>query len=318
MSGPTQANADTMLQHVSRFAEIGDRSQVNPIGQQLARAYITETLNAFGWNVTAEPVEIRNAITITDSAKGAFPLTYRRRLHGENLIATRTERTQIVIGAHYDTVAGSPGADDNGSGLAVLLELARILPPTAPVELAFYDMEEIGHQGSLTAARRAKNAGTKLMICLDAIGFYRAEPHSQNLPFGSSMLLGPAARQIHARDDRGNFTLLIHRATTTAAAAEITEAAARAGLDIITVRDPRPDGIRGRIATFAAAPLSNLDRSDHASYWANGIPALLLTGTGNLRNPHYHQATDTPETLDYRRIQALADALSTVTIATSP
>lgn len=297
--------------HVETLSRIGDRSQAAPDGQRAARDYIAGTLSTHGWTTTSEAITIRNRLTTSDRARGPLPITYRREAHGANIIGTRPATTpRIVIGAHYDTVAGSPGADDNGSGVAALLELARILPTTAPVELDFYDMEEIGKHGSRVAARRARGAGIELMICLEMLGYYNPAPHTQSLPPGAGMLLGPAARQIRERDSRGDFALLINRRSSAAEASALSQYFQTHDLPAILLHDPRPDGAAGRIITYLAAPLSNLDRSDHASYWAEGIPALMITDTGNLRSPHYHHTHDHPDTLDYLRIATIVDALA--------
>lgn len=297
--------------HVEALSRIGDRSQAAADGQRAARSYISDALASRGWETTTEPVDVRNRLTVSNTARGILPITYRRQAHGANIVATRAATTpRIVIGAHYDTVAGSPGADDNGSGVAALLELARILPPSAPIELDFYDMEEIGKHGSRVAARRARAAGIELMICLEMLGYYDTAPHTQTLPPGAGILLGPAAREIRERDSRGDFTLLIHRRSSTATASALSQNFQAHGLPAILLADPRPDGAAGRVLTYLAGPLSNLDRSDHSSYWAEGIPALMITDTGNLRSPHYHHDHDSPDTLDYLRIATIVDALA--------
>lgn len=306
-----------LAEHVTALAGIGDRSQPAVESRVRARDYMAGVLNTWGWTTEEEPVEIRNRITISDSASGFFPATWRRHAVGANLIATRSGvEPRIVFGAHYDTVAGSPGADDNGSGVAILLELARLLPVDAAVELAFFDMEEIGHYGSRAAARRARDQKVELMVCLDAVGVYDDAPGSQSLPSAARAALGHrAVSEIRERGARGDFLAVLVRKSTAAFAELVAEMASASGLVVVKAMDWRPDGLAGKATNWLNPGWVNRDRSDHASYQVAGVPALWLTCLSPWRGGQYHQPTDVASLLDYTRMASLCDALAGATSA---
>lgn len=219
----------------------------------------------------------------------------------------------LVIGAHYDaygdTSSGeryprgfspethTPGADDNASGVAGLLELARLLgrdAPTRPVELVAYTLEEpphfrTEHMGSAWHARslRASNRDVKLMVSLEMIGYFSDEPGSQAYPV-------PGMSYLYS--DRGDFIALVGKFS-----------------DFSLMR--RTKAIMGGatdlpIFSINAPPLlQGVDFSDHLSYWKEGFPALMITDTAFLRNSNYHQAGDTYEKLDYNRLAKVVQAV---------
>ncbi len=154
------------------------------------------------------------------------------------------------------------------------------------------------------------------MICLESVGYFATEPRSQRMPVGAGLLFGAAARAIRADGSRGDFTVVAHRRSSQAAAQLWQRAAAgtSAALSGVLVRDPRPDGALGILAGLVVPPANNLGRSDHAPFWNRRIPALMLTGTANFRNRHYHQPTDTPETLDYPRLAAVTVATAVTAV----
>ncbi|MCX4406011.1 MULTISPECIES: M28 family peptidase [unclassified Streptomyces] len=321
--GP-QVDAERLRRHVRILAGEPHSRRRSPEAMGRAEAYVDGELRASGWQVDRRPFDVRWQLGSTDRhGNRALPLKLRLhpRLRGANLIAdlpgSRTEeRPTVVIGAHLDTVDGSPGADDNSSGVAAILEIARLLgrlstPPA--VTLALFDMEELGLIGSRVVARELSRARPIAgMICLESVGVFSAKPGSQRLPPGFSRAFPDAARAVRAMEYRGDFTLVVHRRASDAAAElwRRTAAEASPALPGITLRDPRPDGVAGVLLGLAVPPLNHLGRSDHASFWNRRIPALMLTGTANFRNPHYHRPTDTPETLDYPR-------LASVTLATA-
>ena len=199
----------------------------------------------------------------------------------------------IVIGAHYDAVIGSPGADDNASGLAVLLELARWFathPPLHPVVLVAFDLEEYGLVGSrgMAAQWRSRRQPIRLMLSLEMLGYRDANPGSQRYPARLERLYG----------DRGDFVALIGNLKTLP--------------DLLTLsrhlrRNVRcewlPAGLRGKW-------IPDTRRSDHAPFWDAGYRAVMVTDTANLRNPNYHQLTDTMDTLDLDFLAAIALGLA--------
>ena len=196
-----------------------------------------------------------------------------------------------VLGAHYDTVPGTPGADDNASGIAVLLEVARLLGPgcPAPLLLAAFCTEEVQGteaKGSLALARHLKESGHRVrgMVSLEMVGFFRDTPRSQRFPF-------PGMGALYPR--RGNFLAVVSDLRALGFAWRTARALRRAG--------------RLPIRTFCGpARMPGIHWSDHASFRRLGAPAAMLTDTAFHRNPHYHLPSDLPETLDYPRMAEVA------------
>ncbi|MFF4228912.1 M28 family peptidase [Streptomyces sp. NPDC001820] len=285
-----------------------------------AEAHVRSELAAAGWRTERQPFDVRWRLGSTDRHRDqprALTPRLHRRLTGANLVAGLPggdDRRTVVVGAHLDTVAGCPGADDNASGVAALLEIARLvggLPEPPAITLMFFDMEELGLIGSRFAVRRpGRTRQVAGMICLESVGFFANEPGTQLLPAGFGAVFPRAAAAVRSAGQRGDFTLVVHRRSTQTAARLWRRAASAAEppLAVITLRDPRPDGRLGALIGLAVPAVSHLDRSDHAAFWNAGIPALMLTGTANFRNRNYHRPTDTPDTIDYRRLAALAVA----------
>ncbi|MFF4902794.1 M28 family peptidase [Streptomyces sp. NPDC001068] len=298
-----------------------------PAAMERAEAYVRDELTAAGWLVRRQPFDARWQIGSTDRhGHRALALKPRlhRRLRGANLIASLPGAPTgpvVVVGAHLDSVSGSPGADDNASGVAVVLETARLLAgaPTPPgVVLAVFDMEELGLIGARQAAGElSRNPGVRGMICLESVGYFSDLPGTQRLPAGFEKLFPEASAAVRADGGRGDFTLVVHRRSSADAAEAWRRAAAAATMTGLLLRDPRPDGPLGLLIGLAVPPAGHLGRSDHAPYWNRGIPALMLTDTANFRNPHYHRSTDLPDTLDYQRLASVT-AATAVTAVTWP
>ncbi|MET9509538.1 M28 family peptidase [Streptomyces flavidovirens] len=309
------------LRHDVEFLADRPRSRTRaPEAMLRAEAHVMRELAAAGWRTERQPFDVRWRLGGTDRQNDraiALQLRLHTRLTGANLVARlpgADDRPTVVVGAHLDTVDGSPGADDNASGVAALLEIARLLgglPRPPAVTLLFFDMEELGMIGSRFAAQQLRRTGQVAgMICLESVGYFATGPGTQLVPAGFAAAFPRVAARVRSGGQRGDFTLVVHRRSTEAAAAAWRRAAeaAEPRLSAVTLRDPRPHGLLGALAGLAAPPLIHLDRSDHASFWNVGIPALMLTGTANFRNPHYHRPTDTPDTLDYGRMAAVAVA----------
>jgi len=202
---------------------------------------------------------------------------------GTNLIlrlpGREPKRRPLLVGAHYDGPLHSPGAGDNASGLVALLELARRWaadPPRRPVWLVAFDQEEWGMLGGAALAAQLKQAGQplKLMVSLEMLAYTSL---SQDYPH-------PAMRAVYG--DRGDFIALV--------------ANAGAGLSL-----PGLARAMGRHVPTKVLPVTNGGRdipdvrlSDHSPFWDQGYDALMVTDTSFMRNPHYHQMSDTVETLD--------------------
>lgn len=213
-------------------------------------------------------------------------------LAGVNLLTRpvpdRPELPLLLIGAHYDSVPDSPGADDNASAVAALLVLARWaglhLPhatPRARLQLAAYDLEEYGLVGSSLHSRQLQQAGVPLygMVSLEMLAYTDARPGSQRLP----------PHLAHLYPDVGNFIGVVGN--------EVSR-------DLLQEFVTGMKNVPGLPVEYLAVPgdgsiLPEARWSDHASFWDRGLPALMVTDTSFFRNPHYHQASDTPETLDY-------------------
>ncbi len=308
--------AATRLRRIVELLSASPRNRAGPLTEvSAARDLVERELADAGWSVERQPVRRRWVFGVSDTGRGN--MLSRLRLHhdltGVNLVATWPGSTPpyTVVGAHLDTVAGSPGADDNASGVAAALELARQLAKPSSVLIAIFDLEEVGFVGSRVLARRlAADRAASAMLCLESVGCYRDEPGTQQVPTGLDRLIaGEHARDVLAQR-RGDFLAVVHRRSSQPLAERFCELAARFELPTVRVRDPRPDGLTGLLATAALPPLATLDRSDHLPFWRRGIPSVLLTDTTNLRNHNYHRATDTPDTLDYPRLSRLVAVLT--------
>ncbi len=206
-----------------------------------------------------------------------------------------------LLAAHYDAVEGTPGADDNASGVAVLLETSRLLatsPPASPSYVfAALTLEEppffgTDRQGGWVLASSLRREGVALRgaIVLEMVGYFRSEPGSQGYPFPLGFLGYPAA---------GDFVGIVGNMRSRALVNPLAAAIRRAGLPAETLRVPG----RGRL-------LPAVRLSDHAAFWDLGYPAVMVTDTSFFRNPNYHTPTDLAETLDYHSMARLALGLA--------
>ena len=208
----------------------------------------------------------------------------------------------IVVGAHYDTAYDSPGADDNTSGIAALLELARLLKDSHPARtvrfVAFVNEEPPWFQtesmGSLVYARAAhrKRENIVAAISLETIGMYSDQPGSQQYPEPMGLLY----------PDRGNFIGFVGNLSSRALVRNVI-------------------GIFRQTGTIpsegSAAPelLSGVGWSDQWSFWQEGYPAVMVTDTARFRNPNYHHGSDKPDTLDYERTARVVTGLRQILIS---
>ena len=242
--------------------------------QRKAMEYIAAHLRAAGGRVELQPISTRSGIY-------------------QNVVAHfgPEQGSRYVVGAHFDSCGFTPGADDNASGVAGLLELAVLLGREkslpAHFELVAYNLEEppfFGgpEMGSAVHARSLKAAQVPvaLMLSLEMIGCFQDAPGSQSYPAPLLKLIYPSC---------GNFIAIVGRWDQRGVVGEFKRACAGAtSLPVVSIAAP----------SFVPA----IDFSDHRNYWAEGYPALMITDTAFLRNPRYHLPTDTPGTLDYRRI----------------
>lgn len=208
----------------------------------------------------------------------------------------------IVVGAHYDTVYDCPGADDNTSGIAALLELARLLKGSHPARtvrlVAFVNEEPPWFQtesmGSLVYAREAHSKQENIVaaISLETIGMYSDRPGSQQYPEPMGLLY----------PDRGNFIGFVGNLSSR-------------GLVRKAIRVFRQTGSIPSEGSAAPEFLSGVGWSDHWSFWQEGYPAIMVTDTAPFRNPNYHRPTDEPDTLDYARMARVVTGLQQVVLS---
>ncbi len=214
---------------------------------------------------------------------------------------------EIILSAHYDHIAGCPGASDNGAGVAVLLEVARLLGDRSnrhPLVVACWDEEETGLIGSRAYSDRAKTANTKIsaMFSYDAIGYLSNEPNSQTLPMGFGVLFPDVQSALEANENRGDFVALIADEKSSESLGRIMVYAESIGLKAEALA--LPDSLKLSPATGSLRP------SDHASFWENEYPGLQFSDTANFRNPNYHcqNGSDLPSTLDMNFVTQIAQA----------
>ncbi|MEM9214127.1 MAG: M20/M25/M40 family metallo-hydrolase [Cyanobacteria bacterium P01_F01_bin.150] len=200
-----------------------------------------------------------------------------------NTSKPNTSKAPILLGAHYDGVVGSPGADDNGTGVAVLLEMARQFAqqpiPKQDVWLAAFDLEEYGLIGSRAYAEELKrqNQSLTLMFSLEMLGYCDRTPGSQRYP---SILRWFYPKQ-------GDFIALVGNVKMLPELCFMTSKMRQFGVPTEWL----PAGLKGNLV-----PETRF--SDHAPFWDQGYKALMVTDTSFLRNPHYHKDSDRIDTLD--------------------
>jgi len=205
---------------------------------------------------------------------------------------------RIVVGAHYDAAGPMlPGADDNASGVAGLIELARLLgqqPPPVRVELVAYSLEEppffgTTGMGSSVHAKslQSQNVRIRAMFSLEMIGYFSDAPGSQRFPVGSLRAIYPSTGNFIAVVGRLGEGLLVRRIKSTMRNAS--------PLPVYSINAPQ--FVRG------------IDFSDQFSYWATGYNAVMITDTAFYRNRNYHTARDTAEKLDYKRMAMVVEGV---------
>lgn len=209
-----------------------------------------------------------------------------------------------VIDAHFDGVSNSPGADDNASGVAGVLEAARILSQyefEESLQFIGFDVEEEGLVGSNRYTLNAIPAGDRIkgVFNFEMIGYYDTAVNSQQLPLGFSQLFPALYSQVQADGFRGNFLTNVGNAASLPLTALFDSAAARY-VPTLKVRSLNVPG-NGTIAP-------DLRRSDHASFWDRGYQALMLTDGANFRNGRYHTPADSATTLNYHFMQQVVQA----------
>ncbi|MCP4701646.1 MAG: M28 family peptidase [Gammaproteobacteria bacterium] len=204
----------------------------------------------------------------------------------------------IFIGAHYDSVPGTPGADDNGSAIAALLGCAKALAPYAgkiPIGFLAFNREEDGLLGSadfVTDFLPASGLAIRHVHVLEMVGYCKRGPKSQQIPPGLPVSL----------PDTGDFIGIIANKKSNKIVDGILEQASvyLPGLSVI--------GLKVFFGLERFSP--HLGRSDHGPFWKAGLPALMWTDTAEFRNPNYHLLADMPDTLDYSFLRSVTQLLA--------
>lgn len=265
--------------HVDRLAGlIGPRHPGRPKSFNAAADYIERELGQSGDKAIREGYQIHDQQVAN--------------IYMEWPGTTRPQET-IIVGAHYDTIPGTPGADDNASAVAMLLEIARVLRPHAcPRTIRFiafaceeppyFHLDSMGSQVHARLCRR-RDERVKAMLCLEMVGYYSDVPGSQRVPEGIPAWLHWAFPR------RGNFIAAVGNMRSAPLVWRFRRGfKAASSFPLFSIALPERVGA--------------IRLSDNSSFWDQGYPALMITDTSFLRNPHYHCSTDTVETLDYDRM----------------
>ena len=290
-AAPAPDLAGRLRMHVSAIAS-QEHNTATPLALERAASYIETALTGAGYTpkrqeYAAGGQRVRNIeVAVGNVAQGKRP-----------------ERI-FIVGAHYDSAPGAPGANDNGSGTAAVLELARMLKTVqlgAGTELRFvlfvneeppYFMGE--EMGSMVHAAELKRQGQNVQaaLVLETMGYYTDKPRSQQLPPG-----------LEGRyPSTGNFIAFVGTLESSGLVREAL-AAFRAASDFPA------EGLA------APAHTTGVTLSDHSSYNRHGYPALMITDTAFMRYPYYHTAQDTPDKLDYESMARVVNGLAKTIVA---
>ncbi len=304
LSSPERAPAETRtakrLQRdvIALSGRSPNRNAIAPKRLKRARDYVRMRMRLIGYRPSMEPYRalymgggIRDGTVFHNIAVSAGP-------------EPSADNPLWVLGAHYDSAFGTPGADDNASGIAVLLELARRFkkePPKIPIRFVAFSTEEppafgTKNMGSWHDAAMLKKDGVPVagMISLEMLGYYDDRTGSQIYPPFTKWLV----------PETGDFIALVGNFGS------------RRFLN--KVRANWPTRSRPKLLAKWLPEIQTIRLSDNASYWDAGFSALMLTDTAGYRNPHYHEETDLYGTLDYERMASLTGALETVLRAQHP
>ncbi|GAB5404928.1 MAG: M28 family metallopeptidase [Aureliella sp.] len=279
---------DRLFKHVDCLAGlIGPRHLGKPKTITATIGYITQQLTEMGYTVEQEHYD----------AMGQRATNLIAEVRGQ-----RKPEEVVVVGAHYDTVFSTPGADDNASAVAVLIETARMMKaeheprgPKRTLRFVAFACEEppyfnVGEMGSQHHARQSRLRGDKIvgMICLEMVGYFSDEPGSQAVP-------DTIPKFLHwLFPKRANFLVAVGNLNSIWLCWGFRRGFKKWGRRMPLFSICLPEIVK------------EIRLSDNSSFWDQGYPALMITDTSFLRNPHYHAATDTPETLNYEMMAKVA------------
>ena len=285
--GQTQTSAE-LSKHVRVLSEdIGERNIPQPGSLHRTAEYLRSSLSQLGYT----PVEQTYSL-------GGQSITNIQA----DLAGTENSAAMVIVGAHYDSVAGTVGANDNGSGIAATLELARLLSGKKfrrTIRFVFFVNEEPPYfqtdgMGSLVYARQLRQSGAKVqaMLSLETIGFYSDAPHSQKYP--------PVLSWFYP--DRGNFIGFVGNTES--------RDLVRKAIRIFRQHASFPsEGI--------AAPEGwpGIGWSDHWSFWQENYPAIMITDTAVFRYPYYHTLSDSIDKIDFDRMARVVEGVQHVAVS---
>ncbi len=292
--------ANSLRGHIKTLSsDIGARSLTkNPGGLERAATYVEENFSAAGFKPARQTFSVSGYFN--DGLWGATHATQSTANIVAEIPGTTKASEIIIIGAHYDAVQDCPGANDNGSGVAAMLEIAKTLAkekfPRTIRFVAFTNEEppffRSDDMGSYRYAKACKERADNIvaMLSLETIGYYSEKPDSQRFPVEALAMLYPKT---------GNFLTFIgkldSRTLLTKCAASFIAAA------------------KFPTQTLAApADLSGVDFSDQLSFWRLGYPGIMVTDTAPYRYPHYHTAEDTADKINYDCLARVTDGLKKV------
>ena len=276
--------------HVRVLAsDIGSRSIHEPENLSRAQDYIHGKFSSLGLEIMVQ--EYRSSGNTTANILACSP-------------GTDLSSPLLLLGAHFDTVMGTPGADDNASAVAAMLETARILTSTTPMfppkflfaafsteEPPSFNTRDMGSRVFVRSLEEQKMVIEGALI-LEMVGYYREEPHSQRIPLTIRWMGFPTTANFIAIVGNGRSRWLVD--------------------SILTAMEESGCGLPAEGITIPGSgyllPESRL--SDNVSFWDARIPAVMITDTSFFRNPHYHTHRDRPETLDYEKMGRLVKGLA--------
>ncbi|MEO1205588.1 MAG: M20/M25/M40 family metallo-hydrolase [Pseudomonadota bacterium] len=298
-SSPSQsARVNRLRTHLRSIATVPHNTH-HYAALEMAADYVVKTLSDFGYEPDIQSfivdgnTPVRN-ISVCLKADHSAPTAIQA---SDTLEPGQTERETLVIGAHYDSAGHSPGANDNGSGVAALLEICRDLrgfqPANQNIKLAFFVNEEAPYcktpdMGSWRFAELLVKRGDRVsgMMALETLGYFSDQKGTQHFPFPFD----------HIYPDRGDFIAFVGLPKARA----FTHAATKAFRDTATF--PSIGGI-------APGVIPGIDLSDHWSFNQFGIPALMITDTAPFRNPYYHRLDDIPANVNCSALAQITDGL---------
>lgn len=299
---PPSTSEESLLQgrmekHVRMLAgDIGERNLWHPKGLEEAVDYIAQDFTTSGYAVSFQEIPVEGTPFGLPSSGVKIVKNIEAELRGQSLAAET-----VVVGGHYDSVLASPGANDNATGTAAVLEIARVLwgrKLARTVRFVAFVNEEppffrSNAMGSQVYASRAYERGEKIvaMISVETIGYYSEEENSQKYPFPLGLFY----------PSKGNFIAIVGNVTSRKLVRQ----------SIASFRSHTPFPSEG-----AAAPgnMPGIGWSDHWSFWKKGYPALMVTDTALFRYGYYHTEQDTPDKIDYERMARVVAGLARVIV----